>query len=76
MGTKLGGLHCPTCTKGIIVPTKPLDQESSPWKCDQCSSDQSGIDSVNKIKFINNHIDSAIVDSRGSIQVFEFVSTF
>ena len=74
MGTKLGGLCCSECPAGILLPQDPLDQGSSPWSCDKCSAQLPGDDCVQKIKFIDSHIQSAIADSRGSIQVFEFVS--
>ena len=53
----------------------PLKSEESDWICDKCGSEVSGKDCTDKIKFLNNHIQGAIEDSKGSIQVYEFVST-
>ena len=75
MGSKLGGIHCSTCSNGILIPREPLKSEESDWICDKCGSEMSGMDCTDKIKFLNNHIQGAIEDSKGSIQVYEFVST-
>ena len=76
MGSKLGGLHCPKCNDGIAIPVNPIEPEVTSWKCDKCSSQLPAKECLDKIKFINNHIQSAIDDSKGSIQVFEFVRIF
>ncbi len=74
MGSKLGGIHCSKCSNGILIPQDPLKSEESDWICDKCGSLLPGKDCTEKIKFLNNHIQGAIEDSKGSIQVYEFVS--
>jgi hypothetical protein len=74
MGSKLGGIHCSGCGAGIALPDTPLDPDSSSWTCDQCGAKLPGQDCVQKVKFLNKNIQTAIADSKGSIQVFEFVS--
>ncbi len=74
MGSNLGGIHCFKCNEGIAIPKTPLEPEKSGWKCNKCGAENPGKECTDKVKFINNHIQSAIADSQGSIQVFEFVS--
>ncbi len=74
MGSNLGGIHCFKCNEGIAIPKTPLEPEKSGWKCNKCGVENPGKECTDKVKFINNHIQSAIADSQGSIQVFEFVS--
>jgi hypothetical protein len=58
-----------------VNPIEPdvTSSAASSWKCDKCSSQLPAKECLEKIKFINNHIQNAIADSKGSIQVFEFV---
>ncbi|XP_046389919.1 SET domain-containing protein SmydA-8-like [Ischnura elegans] len=41
LGTNLGSLKCPKCSKGPVVSKNPLDQ-SSAWMCQECKHEISG----------------------------------
>ena len=73
-GTFYGGLKCELCSdSGICVPTDGNDFEAD-WACSGCQGRFPGKELLEQLKYLNENIEQALEDSRGSVKTFDFVS--
>ena len=57
LGTNASTLLCPKCNKGLIVSTKPLDQDAA-WNCNNCKFSLAGSSVMNLVTRLYDELDA------------------